>query len=115
MSDERSSDRMLKRPSLVSGPSPKEDIDGYDIHFFCRFHILNFQSDGSKALQVDATQPVMLSSEHAIHGAENAVETMKICEGAIRNLQLVIDFVDSELSQVCASLLSLINGTTLVL
>ena len=42
---ERSSTGKLKRSSSVGDPFAKDDIDGLDIHFFRRFHILNFQPD----------------------------------------------------------------------
>ena len=60
-------------------------------------------------------QAVMLSSESAIHGAEKAVETMKIYEGAVGKIQLVMNIVDAVVEVCMPSLLLSINGTTLAL
>ena len=46
------------------------------------------------ALGIVKNQAVMLSPESAIHGAEKAVETMKIYEGAVGTIQLVMNVVD---------------------
>jgi len=59
-----SSARKLGRLGFVSDPSAKEDIDGLDIHFFRRFHILDFFIDPSKALQSDATIPSLDKLKH---------------------------------------------------
>ena len=53
---------------FVSDPSAKEDIDGLDIHFFRRFHILNFLFDRSKVLQSDPTIPPVDKLTHSALG-----------------------------------------------
>ena len=49
---------------FVGEPSVKEDTDDHDIHFFRRFHILNFLIDRSKALHSDATRPFVDKLTH---------------------------------------------------
>ena len=65
------------------------------------------------ALGMVENQAVMPSPETTIHGAEKAVETMKIYEGAVGGIQLVMNVVDP-IVEVCTPfpLLS-IKGTTL--
>ena len=46
------------------------------------------------ALGVVENQTVIQSPESAIHGAEKAVETMKIYEGAVGTIELVMNVVD---------------------
>ena len=53
--------------------------------------------------------------ESAIHGAEKAVETMKIYEGAMGNIQLVMNVVDPVVGVCTPSLLLSVNGTTLAI
>ena len=65
------------------------------------------------ALGVVDNQAVMLSFESAFHGAEKAVETMKIYEGAVGKIQLVMNVVDAAVEVCTPALLSSINGTTL--
>ena len=56
---------------------------------------------------------VMQSSVDAIHGAEKAVDTMDIYEGALGNIELVMKVMDSVVG-VCISLLVLsIDANTL--
>lgn len=57
-------------------------------------------------------QAVTLLPESAIHRAEKAVDTMKVYEGAVETIQLVMNIVDS-VAEVCMpSLLLSIDGPT---
>ena len=56
---------------------------------------------------------VMHSSADAIHGAKKAVDTMDIYEGALGNIQLVMNVMDSVVGVCTPSLLLSIDAKTL--
>ena len=56
---------------------------------------------------------VMRSSADAIYGAQKAVDTMDIYEGALGNIQLVMNVMDSVVGVCTHSLLLSIDAKTL--
>ena len=69
------------------------------------------ESSGSPTRAVVGNPGIVLSSESIIHGAEKAVETMKIYEGAVGKIRLVMNVGDS-VAEVCTPSLSLSTNAT---